>query len=91
MFRFVVQTITQHQQTLQLQLRENEGVIQQAVNDRRDAMNRKIRALQTEASHKIRLLEERWKVSAHEWVAGTKRKVRSKEREDALDAKSPEG
>lgn len=38
----------------------------------------------TDVGNKIRLLEERWRLAASEWVAGTRRKIRSKERENAL-------
>jgi hypothetical protein len=53
----------------------------------REAMNRRIKATTTEIGNKIRLLEERWKLTAGEWLAGTRRKIRSKEREDALSGK----
>lgn len=52
----------------------------------REAMNRKIKSTMTDIGNKIRLLEERWKLTAGEWLAGTRRKLRSKEREDALDS-----
>ncbi len=50
----------------------------------REAMNRKVKASMSEFAVKIRLLEERWRIGASEWVAGTRRKIRSKERENAL-------
>ena len=51
----------------------------------REAMNRKIKSTSTDIGNKIRLLEEKWKLSAGEWIAATKRKIRSKQREDTLD------
>ena len=50
----------------------------------REAMNRKVKSTMSEFAVKIRLLEERWRIGAAEWVAGTRRKIRSKERENTL-------
>jgi hypothetical protein len=47
-------------------------------------MNRKVKTTMSEFAVKIRLLEEQWRIVASEWVAGTRRKIRSKERENAL-------
>lgn len=54
----------------------------------REAMNRKVKATTTEIGNKIRLMEERWKLLAGEWLASTRRKLRAKEREDILDRTS---